>query len=85
MARHGRTCSGHLRLCWLAAKTWMPATSAGMTICSNFIPLQPPLARTGRRRSRYGLFFAVACGAGRMSPQGSTVTFFSGILSIAAL
>jgi hypothetical protein len=34
---------------------------------------------------RYGLFFAVFCGAGRTSPQGSTVTFLSGILSIAAL
>ena len=42
-------------------------------------------ARSCQRR--YGLFFAVAwgAGAGRMSPQGSTVTFFSGILSIAAL
>ena len=38
-----------------------------------------------RRPARYGLFFAVFCGAGRTSPQGSTVTFLSGILSIAAL
>jgi hypothetical protein len=26
IARHGRTCSGHPRLCWPASKTWMPAT-----------------------------------------------------------
>ncbi len=38
--RHGRTCSGHPRLCFGAAlKTWMPATSAGMTIRLNLILL----------------------------------------------
>ena len=50
----------------------------------------PAAASTARAHeaaalSRYGLFFAVFCGAGRTSPQGSTVTFLSGILSIAAL
>jgi hypothetical protein len=31
--RHGRACPGHPRFCFLSAfKTWMPATSAGMTI-----------------------------------------------------
>jgi hypothetical protein len=74
---------------WRSIKTWMPATSAGMTICSNFIQQQhPPPARRWQRR--YCLFFAVACGAafcgaGRTSPQGSLATFLSGILSIAAL
>src|SRR5262245_15629314 len=30
--RHGRACAGHPRLCLVAeSKTWMPATSAGMT------------------------------------------------------
>src|SRR5207302_9390808 len=31
--RHGRTCSGHPRL--RCVKTWMPATSAGMTTEAN--------------------------------------------------
>jgi hypothetical protein len=31
VGRHGRTCSGHPRLSSGALKTWMPATSAGMT------------------------------------------------------
>src|SRR5260370_25837663 len=34
LRRHGRACPGHLRLACSAAarKTWMPATSAGMTL-----------------------------------------------------
>jgi hypothetical protein len=34
---HGRTRSGHLRLCFSVAKTQMPATSAGITTQSNLI------------------------------------------------
>jgi len=33
LQRHGRACPGHPRLSWCnSAKTWMPATSAGMTL-----------------------------------------------------
>src|SRR5215813_9304107 len=32
LRRHGRACPGHLCLCFMEeSKTWMPATSAGMT------------------------------------------------------
>jgi hypothetical protein len=50
----------------------------------------PPARPWAAPLFHYCLFFAVFCGAvfcgaGRMSPQGSLTTFFSGILSIAAL
>jgi hypothetical protein len=40
LLRHGRACPGHPRLCsCICLKTWMPATSAGMTIQPKTIPL----------------------------------------------
>jgi hypothetical protein len=49
MMRHGRACPGHPRLAFCSAtrKTWMPATSAGMT--AQMSPLDGGL-RNGYRR-----------------------------------
>ena len=53
--RHGRACPGHPRPCCQAVKTWMPATSAGMTgNAIRFDPRRPSavVRQNYRNRSR---------------------------------
>src|SRR5262245_24709448 len=65
--RHGRTCSGHL---WLELKTWMPATSAGMTVPSNLIlPLVVFAIRQAARTIALCLGIAALPHGGAWPPQ----------------
>src|SRR5262245_6432971 len=58
LGRHGRACPGHPRLAELhCVKTWMPATSAGMTIESLCLLRHAGLVRVfqrGNPLSRHG-------------------------------